>query len=547
MLKPEFLKLLPLEITQSWRDTILQKRLLLLLLLSWSISLPLSIDSRTIGVHYSIIEDDSHLAPAILWENSYSLQYRSLGWIGHEIHDGSFIIAGVHPSEVCFDRCEFPGWLMRLEQNGVQNWYQFIGNYSSYYPVRLLTIDPSSFLLAGEGEIYGLFPELDRFITLHWIDAEGTWFRNISLTQWTDDFLIDVLPLLNGSFVVLTSGGNAFWINATGALLSNHSYTPFSYDFQSVASGCQDGGFIKVGQNHTMKPSGISILRVNASGSVFWSKNYQSTLDLQPRHVTEDGEGGFLIVGTMGNETTTPPMSLWIKRINTSGDTLWTLPLETHSVDVVTGLTRTVDGDYIIAGNREGRLYGWRVTNLGDIVWASDFGGELNGVFADVLTCQNGEYVAIGTDYTNSDDSLPFVRRFDEQMAPTSPTLFSTLLTFPYPHIQLTWSDSTDVDGTVTGYRLQMSPSATFSNNITSIFSVSNSTSILPSGYPSLYYRVAAIDNRGTYSYWSNVVFVQFDGLTSLFTLIFIGVIGISIAIIIPAIFLILRLLKKKK
>ncbi len=503
-------------------------------------------DSNAIGTHYSMREDDSHLAPAIIWENSYSLQYRSWGRIGHELQDSSFIIAGVHPPAVCFDRCTFPGWLMRIEQNGAEIWYQFIGNYSSYYPVRLVTIDSSSFLLAGSGEIHDLFPQLDRFITLHWIDAEGKWFRNISLTQWNDFFLIDVLPLHNGSFIVLTNGGKAFWINATGALLSNHSYIPFSYDFQSVASGCEDGGFIKVGQNHTMKPSGISILRVNASGSVLWLKNYQSTLDLQPRHVSEDGAGGFLITGAMGNETTTPPTSLWLKRINASGDTVWTIPLETQSNDIATGLTRTVNGDYIIAGNRDNRLYCWRVNNLGDIVWESDFGGDLDGVFADVITCQNGDYVAIGTDNTNSSDSMPFVRRFDEQMAPTSPTLFGIYLTHPFPHFLLAWQGSTDVDGTVMGYRLQSSPSATFSNDVTTTFYNTNSTTILPSGYPSLYYRVAAIDNRGTFSYWSNIILIDFTDLTLLYTMIFVGVISTTGIILSTTTFLLLRYLKRR-
>jgi hypothetical protein len=502
-------------------------------------------DSNAIGAHYTMREDDSHLAPAIIWENSYSLQYHSWGWIGHEFHDSSFIIAGVHPPVVCFDRCTFPGWLMRIEQNGAEIWYQFIGNYSSYYPVRLHTIDSSSFLLAGTGEIYGPFPQLDRFITLHWIDADGIWFRNISLTQWNGFFLIDVLPLLNGSFIVLTNGGKVFWINATGALLSNHSFIPFSYDFQSVASGCEDGGFIKVGQNHTMKPSGISILRVNASGSMLWLKNYQSTLDLQPRHVSEDGASGFFIAGTMGNETTTPPTSLWLKRINASGDTIWTLPLETQSDDVVTGLTRTVNGDYLLAGNRDHRLHCWRINILGDIVWESDFGGDLDGLYADILTCQDGDYVAIGTDYTNW-QKMPLVRRFDEQMAPTSSTLFSSYHTLPFPNIQLTWSISSDVDGTVIGYRLQSSPSATFSNNVTNTFCGSNFTTILPSGYPSLYYRVAAIDNRGTFSYWSNSIFVEFGGLTHLYTMMFVGAIGISVIIFSTTTFLLLRHLKRK-
>lgn len=521
--------------------------LLLLFLLSWSLSVPISPDTDIIGTPFLSLDNDSHLAPAIIWERSYSLQYRSWGWIGHELQDGSFIIAGVHPPGICFDRCAFPGWLIRIDQDGNQIWYQLIENYSTYETVRLLTIDSSSFLLAGTGEIHGLFPELDRFITLHWIDTEGNWFRNISLTQWNYHWLIDVIPLHNGSFIVLPSGGNAVWINATGALLSNHSYVPFSNYFHSVASGCQDGGFIKVGQNCTMNPIGISIIRVNESGSVLWLKNFQSTKDLHPRHISEDGEGGFLIVGTMGNETTTPPTSLWLTRINASGNTIWTLPLETQTNDVITGLTQTVDGAYILAGNRDSRLYCWRVNNLGDIIWESDFGGDLEGTFGDIITCQNGDYVAIGTDYTISSDPMSLVRRFDEQMAPTSPALFSVYLTHPFPHFLLTWSASSDVDGTVVGYRLQISPSATFSNNVTSLYLTSNSTSILPSDHRFLYYRVAAIDDRGTFSYWSNIILIDFDGLMLLYNVLLATIIGILVVIIMVTSFVLIRYQKKKK
>ncbi|MFW9935597.1 MAG: hypothetical protein ACFFDU_08900, partial [Candidatus Thorarchaeota archaeon] len=172
---------------------------------------------------------------------------------------------------------------------------------------------------------------------------------------------------------------------------------------------------------------------------------------------------------------------------------------------------------------------------------------DLDGTFADIITCQNGDYVAIGTDNTISSDKMPLVRRFDEQMAPTSPTLFNIYLPHPFPHFLLAWSASSDVDGAVVGYRLEISPSATFSNNVTSLYLTSNSTSIMPSTHRFLYYRVAAIDDRGTLSYWSNAILINFDGLILLYNLILATTIGILVVVIIITSFIFVRYKQKKK
>ncbi|MFX1576561.1 MAG: hypothetical protein ACFFCF_05265 [Promethearchaeota archaeon] len=438
---------------------------------------------------------------------------------------------------------------MRITNDGSLRWYQLIENYSSFYSTRLLSIDSSSFLLAGVGQIYGLFPELDQFISLHWIDNEGNWFRNVTFNCWDNCWLGDIIPLQNGSLIVILSGwkaNRALWLGADGSLLSNHTYAPIRLNFR-CAHGCQDGGFVVVGENHTSQPVSLSIIRVNGSGSLLWKCDYTTEFNLQARHVCEDGESGFLVVGEMGNETTSPPTSLWLKRVDAFGNTIWTLPLQTSSIDSVSGITKTISGDYVISGNRNGIAYCWRVNNLGDIVWESDFGGDKNVVFADIITCQNGDYVAIGTDNTLSSNPMSLVRRFDEQMAPTSPTLFNVYLPHPFPHFLLTWSTSSDIDGTVVGYRLQISPSATFSNNVTSLYLTSNSTSILPSDHHLLYYRVAAIDDRGTFSYWSNILLINFDELILLYNVILATTIGILVVVIILTSFIFVRYKQKNK
>ncbi|MFX1509363.1 MAG: fibronectin type III domain-containing protein [Promethearchaeota archaeon] len=87
---------------------------------------------------------------------------------------------------------------------------------------------------------------------------------------------------------------------------------------------------------------------------------------------------------------------------------------------------------------------------------------------------------------------------------PTTPVLDDPGDSSPSGDITVSWSASTDSDGSIDHYELQMSDSASFTtilDTFTTTYTNYNITGLVPSTY---YFRVRAIDNNGAWSNWSS-------------------------------------------
>ena len=87
---------------------------------------------------------------------------------------------------------------------------------------------------------------------------------------------------------------------------------------------------------------------------------------------------------------------------------------------------------------------------------------------------------------------------------PTTPVLDNPGDTSPIGDITISWSASTDSDGSIDHYELQMSDSASFTtilDTFTTTHTNFNITGLVPATY---YFRVRAIDNNGAWSNWSS-------------------------------------------
>ena len=121
------------------------------------------------------------------------------------------------------------------------------------------------------------------------------------------------------------------------------------------------------------------------------------------------------------------------------------------------------------------------------------------------------------TDYTvETMDNLPLGINMvewiiDENLAPSAPTLHSIDDIISTPEFTSTWTESSDSDGHITSYQLQLAEDDDFSTILQTHTTPHAQHDLTVSSDGVYYLRVRSQDNEYRYSQWSNIVSVQVE------------------------------------
>ncbi len=162
-----------------------------------------------------------------------------------------------------------------------------------------------------------------------------------------------------------------------------------------------DGGYIAVGN---MLPPGRSVLwllKLQADGTVEWSRTYAGKYDLYGIDVDPDGAGGYYV---LGEENSTKDFEdLVIMRIDSSGGIEWGKVMGTMENDWPHSLARTFDGGCIVVGTTraypaaENAPQGWllKMDRDGKVEWQRKY-PYLASDLLRVRQMADGGYIACG-------------------------------------------------------------------------------------------------------------------------------------------------------
>jgi len=200
-------------------------------------------------------------------------------------------------------------------------------------------------------------------------------------------------------------GDSDFWIlrlDADGDTLWSKCYGGSGDDEASAIQQTSDGGFIVAGYssstdgdvwgNHGDEED-YWILRLDTDGDTLWTRCYGGSNWDEAYAILQTTDGGYIVAGGAGS--TDGDVSgnhgnedIWILRLTSTGDTLWTRCYGGSSWDEATAIRQTTDGGFIVAGwslSTDGDVWGnhgewdsWilRLTSTGDMVWAKCYGGS---------------------------------------------------------------------------------------------------------------------------------------------------------------------------
>jgi hypothetical protein len=170
-----------------------------------------------------------------------------------------------------------------------------------------------------------------------------------------------------------------------------------------------DGGFIIAGSTNSSDQRDVYIIKTNFAGDTLWTRTYGGEDWDEAKSIQQSFDGGYIITGSTysfgagGGD-------LYLIKIDSNGDTLWTKTYGGEDWDGGISVQNTIDGGYVILGYTESFGNGYRdiwflkTNESGDTLWTKTFGGAYSDMPGSVQQTSDEGYVIVG-----STDLIPYM------------------------------------------------------------------------------------------------------------------------------------------
>lgn len=212
--------------------------------------------------------------------------------------------------------------------------------------------------------------------------------------------------IIAGSTTSYGSGGSDAYlvkIDSNGYQMWNQLFGGINIDKGFSIKETNDSGLVIAGYTNSFGNGGYDmyVIRTNKMGDTLWTKTYGGADWDFGFSIDITSDGGYIVAGGTyssgnGNE------DMYLVKLNSNGDTLWTKTYGGTNEDEAKSVKQTSDGGYILAGYTKsygdinGDIYIVKTTLTGDTSWTKKIGGLNADEAADIIEAANGEFVLVG-------------------------------------------------------------------------------------------------------------------------------------------------------
>jgi hypothetical protein len=371
--------------------------------------------------------------------------------------DGCYIIAGVTNS---FDIKYGDGWLLKIDENGIEIWNRTFGDESWEYLSSVYQTNDNGYILSGNK---------NDSCWLIRTDADGNELWNKTYIGHGAAHGSTIIETMEGDYFVCGSTRSGEYVNDGSIFLLRVNKfgeeiwnKTLGNNQENGASSCKqtlDGGFIISGAiyNETFERVDAFLLKINSYGSEEWiSKFYSDVADyMAAADVIQNSDGSYVIVGIFDKETYG-----WFKgfmlKTDSNGNELWRREYSNFlTFKTVYSVCHTNDGGYILSGEIcnlikfDYDLWLAKTDKNGNLEWSRKYGkqGEQYQWTIDVngqaLQTQDGGYLVLGHSNSYGVDSgdwdILLIKTDSKGFLPrpkTLPNQFFTKFMYTFPLIQ---------------------------------------------------------------------------------------------------------------
>lgn len=414
--------------------------------------------------------------------------------------DGGYLLAGESSGNISGDKSEdgkgtLDYWIVKVDEKGSKLWDKTIGGSAGDFLMNVIPSADGGYLLAGYSYSWAggdksenSKGELDYWVVKVDVNGNKEWDKGIGGNF--NDILRTAIPTVDGGYLLIgdsesnISGDKSedskdtpenavgdYWlvkINAIGQIEWDRTIgSTGGMDIPLSAVSTTDGGYLiaglsnsKISGDKTENPKDeppfnragdFWLVKTDANGNVLWDKTVGGGMEDILHNVITTPDGGFLLAGTSKSnvsgdksEVSRGGSDYWIVKTDKVGDKLWDKTFGGKDDEILTGVTSTLDGNYMLLGtsysnstgdkseNSKGGSDYWvvKVDPNGNKLWDKTIGGDNADDPFDIIATLEGGYLLSGMSQSNisgdksennkSGESIPdfWVVKIQEQSAP---------------------------------------------------------------------------------------------------------------------------------
>jgi hypothetical protein len=351
------------------------------------------------------------------------------------------------------------GWLVKIDAQGNELWNTTFGDDRMQEPFTLLTLDGGGYFVGGSAVNDGMHSDAvltffdetgqktgrvilgsDGLSEIHSIEqlpdsgfiltgkhdrdgwkSQAMWLIRANAAgsrQWEKD--IPDLPIGNGAQVIRSSDGGYV---ISGSFQSAEHRSPDAIIVKTGADGAvrwkqtfgesgqedipgidraQDGGYVAVlatreGFMADDFTSAATLIRLDARGTVLWSRPLTESSQVEPRAVLSTSDGGFLVTGyALSGDS---PIGPWIVKTDGSGNVLWhhVWYYGTYGLKGSELAVETPDGGYAMIADKGDDIRLICMDQSGTELWTATYGGLSDENARALALSSDGGFAIAGT------------------------------------------------------------------------------------------------------------------------------------------------------
>lgn len=318
-----------------------------------------------------IIRTDN--AGNILWQKCYggsgSEKFQSIC----KTMDGGYVLVGTSNSndgDVTGVHGSGDFWVVKIDSAGTIKWQKALGGTLSETGRSIQQTSDGGYMVAGitlsnNGDVTGNHGTSDYWVVkLSGDDFGNTIVWQKALGSSGDDFAYGMTLTPDGGCIIVGRAGKAdgdvsqavtfgsWWIvklSSTGVLQWEKSHLGKGADEAFSVANTFDGGYIITGtmNNNTTAPNQYhGLLKLTSNGTMQWSK------PINGQWVIQTADSGYAVISTQKGQKTQTDVSdnYFIRKLDVNGDSVWLKVVGGSANDKPTCILQTVDGGYLAAG-----------------------------------------------------------------------------------------------------------------------------------------------------------------------------------------------------
>jgi len=395
----------------------------------------------------------------IIWQQLYGGVYSDSFSDVKQTSDGGYIAVGsTHSYEP--DPGEEYFWVIKTDALGETEWSKVFGTGSGDEAESVAITADDNYIVVGD--TYS-FAQNGKDAWILKLDGEGDTIWTRTFSGPGSDAAESVIVDNNGDYLVTGYSYNAagdkdallLKYDPDGNLLWQQTYGGLDEDWISGLCQTEDGNYVLTGFTRSFGANARDsyLIKTDVNGDTLWTRTYGGPDDQWGRSISNLPDGGVVIAGWTG--TFFSASDIWLLRMDSDGDTLWTKTYDYGGNDIANEVIPTYNGGFVICGIANWNFMAMKTSGDGEVQWIQN---SLSGVGVGIIQNAEGNYVISGQ---SSNDALLLNLKGETINQP--PAAFSllepqdgdTLASLTDP-VGFVWESSIDPDNDTIYYTLNI-------------------------------------------------------------------------------------------